>query len=157
MCLCRTATYNIMAHCSNRARKEHTGKGKNPLSISAKKSAKSTELSLLSTTRVVNLKHIQVNYRNNDIICSLYNFFDCIREYSLIYREYQAFSPSYDLAPPPPFPPFFLQQIVSLSQSFCVLMTDLTEGRGGKGAGEKPNHSTAIKSPLDLYETFNTL
>ncbi len=41
---------------------------------------------------------------------------------------------SYDAAPRPPSP-FFRQQIVSLSQSFCVSPVQLTGGRGGLGRG----------------------
>ena len=40
----------------------------------------------------------------------------------------QAFSLSYDLAPPP----LNRQQVVSLSQSSCISPVELTEGRGGR-------------------------
>jgi hypothetical protein len=33
------------------------------------------------------------------------------------------------------------QQVVSLSQSSCVSPVELTDGRGGEGVGEEPNHS----------------
>ncbi len=47
------------------------------------------------------------------------------------YRGLGFFSPSYDLAPPPPI---FRQQVVFLSQS-CVLSVELTDVRGGEGGG----------------------
>ncbi len=47
--------------------------------------------------------------------------------------EYQALSPSYDLARPPP-PPSSRHQVVSLSESSCVSPVDLV--------GEEPNHTT---------------
>jgi hypothetical protein len=57
--------------------------------------------------------------------------------------EDQAFSPSYDLAPLPPYP-LSRQQVVSLSQSSCVpclLRGELGQGEGGGEAksydGEK--------------------
>ncbi len=64
---------------------------------------------------------------------------DWTREYWII-REGQpdAFSPLYDLAPPPPPSPnpLFRQQIVSLAQSSCVSPVELTDGRGqGQGGG----------------------
>ncbi len=46
-------------------------------------------------------------------------------------REDQAFSPSYDLAPFP-YPPPPLQQVVSLSQPFCVSPVTGEEGEGAK-------------------------
>ncbi len=42
--------------------------------------------------------------------------------------------------------PLSLQQVVSLSQSSCVLQVELTGGReGGEGLGEEPNQITAKK------------
>jgi hypothetical protein len=50
-----------------------------------------------------------------------------------VLNEAQAFLPSYDLAPiPTPFP-LSLQQVVSLSQSSCVLLVKVTDGRGVRG------------------------
>jgi hypothetical protein len=50
--------------------------------------------------------------------------------------EDQAFSLSFDLAPPPPLPPPpRCQQFVSLYQSSCVLPVELTAGRGGGARG----------------------
>ncbi len=54
--------------------------------------------------------------------------------------EDQAFSPSYDMAPPPTHP-FPFQLDVSLSQSSCVSPVELADGvweesnRGGGGGG----------------------
>jgi hypothetical protein len=56
----------------------------------------------------------------------------------MIYKEYQAFSPSYDIVPSPesphPTPPLSLQQVVSLSLSSCVSLVELTvtDGKGGE-------------------------
>ncbi len=49
----------------------------------------------------------------------------------------QAFSASYDLAPPPS-PPLYRQQVVFFSQSSYVLPVGLTEGEV-EGVGEEPN------------------
>jgi hypothetical protein len=51
--------------------------------------------------------------------------------------ENQAFSLSYDLAPPPTLS---CKQVVSFSQSSCVSPVELTDGRGGgeeSGGGAK--------------------
>jgi hypothetical protein len=47
-----------------------------------------------------------------------------------------------------------LQQVVSLSQSSCVSLVKLTEGKGG-GVGEAPNN--IMRESLVLYKSFNTL
>jgi hypothetical protein len=45
--------------------------------------------------------------------------------------------------------PLLDQQVVSLSQSFCVLPVELTDrGGGGRGAGEELNHTMARKPGL---------
>ncbi len=64
--------------------------------------------------------------------------------------EGQALPPSYDLAPPtsPPLP-FSHQQVVSLSQSFCVSPGD--EGRGwGRSQITQRRESLVLKS----FNTF---
>jgi hypothetical protein len=61
--------------------------------------------------------------------------------------EDDAFSLSYDLAPPSsptPRPPF-RQQVASLSQSSCLSPVELTDGRGGEEVGEEPNKTKARK------------
>jgi len=65
----------------------------------------------------------------------------------------RAFSPWYDLAPPHPLR-LSLQLVVSLSQSSCVSLVKLTEGKGG-GVGEEPNNM--MRESLVLYKSFNTL
>jgi hypothetical protein len=58
-----------------------------------------------------------------------------------LYVEDQAFSSSYDLAPPSPPSPLSSQQDVFLCQSSCVSSFEFTDGRGEGGAksyaGEK--------------------
>ncbi len=51
--------------------------------------------------------------------------------------------------------PLSRQQVVSLSQSSCVLPVELTDGRGWEGVGEEPNHTR--RESLVLYESFNAL
>ena len=62
-----------------------------------------------------------------------------------VFLEGQAFFWSYDWAPrPPPFPPLPSATCPSLSQSFYVSPSHLTDGRGGRdGVGEEPKHMTA--------------
>ncbi len=55
--------------------------------------------------------------------------------------EDQAFSPSYDLAPPP----LSRQKVVSLAQSSCVSPVEMNDGRREEGVGEEPNHTTVRK------------
>jgi hypothetical protein len=67
----------------------------------------------------------------------------------MMYRgfiKHQDFSPSYDLAPPPP-PAVSRQQVVSLSQTSHVHVSqvELTDEKGREGVGEEPNHTTATK------------
>ncbi len=61
--------------------------------------------------------------------------------------KYQAFSPSYDLGPPPPP---CRQQVISHSQSSCVSPVELTDGRGGGGVREELNHATTRKPRTSL-------
>jgi hypothetical protein len=53
----------------------------------------------------------------------------------------------------------FRQQIVSLSQSYCVSQVQkLTDERGGEGAGVEPNHTTARKlGPPLIVQSCQTL
>ncbi len=53
------------------------------------------------------------------------------------YIEDEAFSLSYDLAPPPTFS---CKQVVSLSQHSRVSSVELSDWRGGEGVEEKPNN-----------------
>ncbi len=49
----------------------------------------------------------------------------------------------------PPLPVLSRQQVVSLSQSSRVSPVELTDGRGGQGLDEEPNHATArMPGPL---------
>ncbi len=68
---------------------------------------------------------------------------------SEFFIEDQAFSPSYDLdlIPPPPHPfPKLLsrQQVVALSQSFCVSPAKVN-GERWEGVEEESNHTTVRK------------
>jgi hypothetical protein len=75
--------------------------------------------------------------------------------------EEQTFSPSYDMTRPP----LSLQQVVSLSQSCCVSLVELTYGKraGGVGGGAKSydgenswsfiNHSIHSGSSISMYCT----
>ncbi len=66
------------------------------------------------------------------------------REHWMIYRGQGFPLRSYDLAPCPPPSPLSRQQPVSLSQSSCVSLVELTEGKGGElGVGEQPIRTTA--------------
>ncbi len=62
----------------------------------------------------------------------------------------------YDLATPPPPPPHFRQPTRPASHRKTEKERQLVEGGGGEGAGEEPNHTTAIES-LVLFKSFNTL
>jgi hypothetical protein len=55
--------------------------------------------------------------------------------------EDQAFSPSFDMAPPPPLP-LSCQPAVPFSHSSFASPVELTEGEGVR---EEPNHMTARK------------
>jgi hypothetical protein len=61
-----------------------------------------------------------------------------------MFVEGQAFLQSYDLAPHPlpPLPSVRRQQVVSLSQSFCVSRSSLLTGGA---VGEEPNLKSARK------------
>jgi hypothetical protein len=62
----------------------------------------------------------------------------------------------YDSAPrptPPSLPS--RQRVASLSQSSCMPSIELTDGRGGEGMGEEPNHTTSKKP--GLLKSFSTL
>jgi hypothetical protein len=72
-----------------------------------------------------------------------------------LFIEDQAFSPSYELSPTPPYNPFSRDQVVSLSQSSYGSPIELTDRRGGEGVEEEPNDTTTRK--LVLYKSFNTL
>ncbi len=61
-----------------------------------------------------------------------------IREHWM-FLEDQAFSPSFDLAPPPLPPPS-----VSFLLFLCVTGWPYWRGGGGGGMGEEPNHSTYV-------------
>jgi hypothetical protein len=50
--------------------------------------------------------------------------------------------------------PLSRQQVVSFSQSSCVLPVKHTFGSGEEGMGEEPNHSNARKPGL-LYKSFS--
>jgi hypothetical protein len=48
-----------------------------------------------------------------------------------------------------PLTPVTRQQVVSLSQSSCVSLVELTDGKGGGRVGEEPNHRIArMPGPL---------
>ncbi len=66
------------------------------------------------------------------------------------FSENKAFSPSYDLGPPPP-PPLSPVSELSLFLSLPVCRRSSLL----KGEGEEPNNTTATKS-LILYKSFNT-
>ncbi len=79
------------------------------------------------------------------------------REYWMIYREDQAFSPSYDLAlPPPPAPVLLpLASCLFFSIFLCVAGRAYTDGRGrrgGRGAESYDRNKAWV-----LYKSFNTL
>jgi hypothetical protein len=61
------------------------------------------------------------------------------------------------MAPPtPPPPPLARQEVVSLSQSFCLLPADeLTRGGGGEAVGEEP--IIRWRESLVLYKTCYSL
>jgi hypothetical protein len=67
-----------------------------------------------------------------------------------------AFLGSYDSAPRTPPPPLSRQQIVSISQSYCVSPILLTGGRGGGGPGGRSRIIRPQES-LGLYKSFNPL
>jgi hypothetical protein len=75
----------------------------------------------------------------------------------MIYRgfiKHQDFSPPYDLAPPPT-PAVSRQQVVSLSKTSYVHVSQVepTDGRGREGVGEEPNHTTSRKpGPLLIVQ-----
>ncbi len=74
------------------------------------------------------------------------------------YKEDHAFLWSYYSAPRPPPSPLSHQQVVPLSQSSSVSPVGLTDGRGGKGMGEEPNHQIIrLRESLALRKSFNTL
>jgi hypothetical protein len=58
-----------------------------------------------------------------------------------MFLETQAFLRSYVPAPRPLSSPLSRQQVVSLSQASCVSPVELTDGRGGEGVGDEPNHA----------------
>jgi hypothetical protein len=64
------------------------------------------------------------------------------REYLMYYRRPGSYGS---------FPPFFGQQVISLSQSFCVSPFELTDGRVGKG-GERSQITSLV-----LYNQLTTL
>jgi hypothetical protein len=66
-------------------------------------------------------------------------------------REYkdQASSPSYDLAPPPPYP------VRKLGRRHTGRLRKKDNFLTGEGGGEEPNHTTA--RILVLYKSFHTL
>jgi hypothetical protein len=66
--------------------------------------------------------------------------------------EDQAFSPPYDLAPPQP--PFSRQQVVSLTQSSCVSLVQLTDRRG---CGGVRSQILRRRESQALYKSFNTV
>ncbi len=68
----------------------------------------------------------------------------CVSE-SIECIEDQAFLRSYYSAPRPPPSSLFRWKLVSLSHSACMSPGQLTEGRGGQGEGEEPNHTTTRK------------
>jgi hypothetical protein len=57
-------------------------------------------------------------------------FLHIVREYLIIFID-QAFSTSYDLAPPPPPPPYPISKL-SIFLSLCLSM-DILMGEGGRG------------------------
>jgi len=60
--------------------------------------------------------------------------------------ESQAFLRLYNLAPRSPPSPFSSQQVVSVSQSVCVLPVELTEIRGGGRGAESYDRENAWPS-----------
>jgi hypothetical protein len=69
----------------------------------------------------------------------------------------KAFSPSYDLAPrpPPSLPHLSSARCLSFAVLLCVAGRSYTDRRGGEGAGEESNNTTARK--LVLYKSVSTL
>jgi hypothetical protein len=72
-----------------------------------------------------------------------------------MFIEDQAFSPSYDLAPPPPPSPLSGQQVVSRFKSSCVSPVELTDGRRGRGWGR--SQIVRRRVSLVLHISLNTL
>jgi hypothetical protein len=70
-----------------------------------------------------------------------------------LFMEDQAFSLSYELAPNPPPPLLFRQEIVPLSQSTCVSPVELTD-KGGGGRGAKSYGSDKVWSSLNNFILF---
>ncbi len=52
-----------------------------------------------------------------------------------------------------PLRPFSRHLLFILSQSSCVLSVELTDGRGGEGVGEEPNHMTARKPGPNINDS----
>ncbi len=75
------------------------------------------------------------------------------REYWMIYKEDQAFSPWYDLAPPPPLSLHSCQLVVSLSHSSWVLLVQLADGRGGRGDGGRAKSYDCEKAWSSIYHS----
>jgi hypothetical protein len=62
-----------------------------------------------------------------------------------LFIEDQAFSPSHELSPTPPYTPFSRDQVVSLSQSSYGSPIELTDMSGGELVGEEQSHTTTRK------------
>ncbi len=56
------------------------------------------------------------------------------------------------LAPPPPPRPISYEQVISLSQSFCVMPFSLSGGRGGGRWGEPIHMTTRKPGPLSVIQ-----
>jgi hypothetical protein len=75
------------------------------------------------------------------------------REYEMIHRvKVQAFSLTYDLAPPSPPSPN------PVSKLACVSSVEIIKGGGGQGVGKEPNYATArMHSIHSSYTIFKII
>ncbi len=89
-------------------------------------------------------------------MCGLPSFFcfffamQKVLNHKQLFIENQAFSSSYDLAPPNPLRPLSSQQVFSPSQSSCLSPVELTNWKGR-------SHIKRRRDSQVLYKSFNSL